>query len=395
MPKNCKILICGAGVAGPCLAYWLQQFGFEPAIIERSSSLRTGGYIVDFWGLGFEVAEKMGLVTGLRQVGYQIDRVRIVNSRGRTTGGFSVEAFKDVLGDRYLSVLRSDLSRAIFDRLGTNVRTIFDNTISALRQTDDYVEVTYERGGSERFDLVVGAGGLHSPVRNLVFGPSEWFEHYLGYQVASFSTSGYGRNDPRAYITYSAPGLQVSRYSLRGGRTVFLLTFVAVRKLHLSDSQAQKLHLARVFGHAGWECKEMLGELDRCQDLYFDSVSQIHMNTWHKGRVALVGDASSCASLLAGQGSSLAMAGAYILAGELARAAGNHRVAFIAYERLLQPLMARKQRAAEKFARSFVPETRIGMVFRNQVTKLMSHPTIVRLAMGHLLRDGVTLPNYS
>jgi 2-polyprenyl-6-methoxyphenol hydroxylase-like FAD-dependent oxidoreductase len=394
--KNRKILISGAGIAGPCLAYWLLQYGFEPVLVERAPSLRSGGYIIDFWGLGFDVAEKMGLLPALRRDGYEINEVRIVGANGTKTGGFSVRAFRTVMGDRYLSILRSDLSKIIYSALDGKVTTIFGNSVVALEQDHDGVEVEFQHGPAERFNLVIGAGGLHSPVRNLVFGPEDRYENYLGYYAASFSVGGYPHHDPHAYVSFAAPGRQVSRYSLRGDRTVFFFAFAQDTKLPIAphDANAQKDVVRKVYGQYGWECPAILQALENADDLYFDPVSQIQMGSWTRGRVALIGDACFAPSLLAGQGSALAMAAAFILAGELRNAAGDHHMAFSAYERMLQPLLAKKQRAARGFAGSFAPKTEFGIFLRNHITRLMIHPFIVKLFMGTLLTDSLPLPSY-
>lgn len=394
--RNRKILISGAGIAGPCLAYWLQRYGFEPVLIERAPGLRTGGYIIDFWGLGFEVADKMGLVPALRRDGYRIDEVRLVDAQGRRIGGFSARAFQNLVGERYLSILRGDLSRLIFDSLDKRTRTIFGDTITEIQQDSAGVTVALRVGAPERFDLVIGAGGLHSPVRRLVFGLPDWYERYLGYYVACFSAENYPWRDPHAYVTYTIPGMQVSRYALRDNRSVFMLAFASDMILPAGphDLVAQKEILNRMFRCSGWECRDILRALEGCEELYFDTVTQIRMQSWQEGRVALVGDACFCPSLLAGQGSALAMAAAYILAGELAKADGDHQIAFPAYERMLQPLMARKQQAAERFARSFLPRTDLGIVVRNYATRLMNFPMVARFFMGSLLSDALTLPSY-
>ena len=396
MVKNPKILISGAGIAGPTLAYWLQRSGFEPTLIERAPALREGGYIIDFWGRGVDVAEKMDLLPALRQNGYEIEDVRLVDRRGRRVGGFSWRAFRSTLGDRYLSILRGDLSRFIYEALGGRVRTIFGDRITAIRQEDDGVSVAFAHAAAERFDLVIGAGGLHSPVRALVFGPDDRYQTYLGYDTASFSIEGYPRRDPRSYVSFAAPARQVTRYSLRDDRTVFF--FVFSRRAEFPDAQndpaLQKKILRDVFGRDAWECPDILGALDAASDLYFDSVSQIRMETWSSGRVALVGDACFCPSLLAGQGSALAMTGAYILAGELMMAGGDHRTAFRRYQDLFLPFIRRKQRAAERFARSFVPRTKLGIFVRNQLTRLMAIPPVARLTIGPLLSDPLILPAY-
>lgn len=394
--RNRKILIVGSGIAGPTLAYWLKRHGFEPTLVERAPALRRGGYVVDFWGIGYDVAEKMGLLPSLEELRLPVDTVKLVNRRGKRSGGFGMKALQSTLGDRYLSILRSDLSRIIYDSLDGNVRTIFGDTVVQIDQSSSGIFVEFQHAPAEEFDLVIGAGGLHSRVRNLVFGPDSRFEKYLGYYAASFSTDQYPHQDPNAFVSYSVPGRQVTRYSLQNGRTVFLFVFSSKEKLDISphDVQRQKDVLNREFQSGEWECGEILSRLDASSDIYFDPVSQIHMNAWSRKRAALVGDSCGCPSLLAGQGSSLAMAGAYILAGELNRARGEHQAAFANYERSFHPFIVRKQRAAAKFAGSFVPKTQIGIFVRNQVTRLIGLPFVADLAMGPMLRDSITLPTY-
>ncbi|MGA7324432.1 MAG: FAD-binding domain, partial [Rhodomicrobium sp.] len=380
---NKRILICGAGIAGPTLAFWLDRYGFEPVLIESAPALREGGYIIDFWGRGFDIAEMMGLQPALMENGYHIKELRIVDDKGRRSGGFTLQSIEKVLQGRYISILRSDLSRLIYGALGGRVRTVFGNTITGIEQDAGGVQVIFAHGKPERFDLVIGAGGLHSPVRNLVFGPKCGYECYLGYYAASFSIGGYPHRDPDAYISYSLPGRQVARYSLRDGRTVFLFVFAPDAKVPFDhhDQAAQKALLHERFGSGKWECPGILGALNKADSLYFDAVSQIHMPEWSNGRVALVGDACFCPSLLAGQGSALAMTATYILAGELKKAQGDHAAAFSNYEQLFRPFIERKQQAAARFATSFAPKTRFGIAVRNAVTRLMALPLVARLTM--------------
>lgn len=390
-----RVLVCGAGVAGPTLAFWLERFGFEPTLIERTPALRTGGYIIDVWGLGFDIAEKMGLLPALRETGYTINEVRLVDGRGRRRGGFGPHLFEAILGDRYLSVVRSDLAKLIYEALGSNVRTIFGDSVIAVDDHGDGVDVTFAHSKPERFDIVIGAGGLHSPIRALVFGPEKRFERYLGYCAAAFTIDGYRHRDAHAYVGHAAPGRQVMRCALRDNRTVAFLVFSATvpsRALH--ETAEQKKILRDSFGQDGWEVPELLAGLERCTDLYFDAVSQIRMDSWSRGRVALVGDACFCPSLLAGQGAALAMAGAYILAGELKVADGDYRSAFASYEALFHPFVAKKQRAAAWFAGSFAPRTRFGILLRNEVTRVMAAPFLADWFMGGLLRDRLVLPSY-
>lgn len=390
------ILISGAGIAGPCLAYWLKRHGFAPVLVEEAPALRQGGYMVDFWGLGFDVADKMKLLPALRRDGYRIDEVRFVDDAGRPAGGFQVRALRRLMGDSFLSILRSDLSRRLYAALDGTVPTLFGDSIVALDQDEDGVAVSFRRAPPQRFGLVIGADGLHSPVRALSFGPEARFEKYLGYVAASFSVAAYPHTDPAAYVSYARPGRQASRYTLRDGRTVFLLVFASDRPPDFShrDVAAQKRTLEDVYGGDGWECPQILAALERTDDLYFDVVSQIRIPHWRQGRIALVGDAAACVSLMAGQGSALAMLEAYVLAGELHRANGDHRAAFAAYEQRLQPFLAEKLRAAEDFASSFAPRTAFGLFVRNQVTRLMDWPFVLRLFAGRMLTDQMKLPDY-
>jgi len=392
---NRKILISGAGIAGPTLAYWLARYGFEPAIVECAPRLREGGYMLDFWGFGFDVAEKMNLLPALKKVGYEIEEVRLVNGRGERVGGFNWDIFQSTLGDRYVSILRGDLARLIYASLEGKIRTIFSDSIAAIEQDDNRVCVIFEHARPENFDLVIGAGGLHSRVREIIFGAEAQFEHYLQYYAASFMVDAYPHRDPRAYVSYAAPARQVARYSLRGGKTAFFCVFFSPEKLSAGrDLNAQKNLLREVFGRDQWECPEILDALARCSELYFDCVSQIRMERWVQHRVALIGDACCCPSLLAGQGAALAMTAAYTLAGELKLANGAYKKAFVNYENVLRPFMVAKQRAAEKFAGSFAPKTRFGLFVRNHIAPLMSLPFVAKWTMGGLLSDQLTLPDY-
>jgi 2-polyprenyl-6-methoxyphenol hydroxylase-like FAD-dependent oxidoreductase len=394
--RNRNILISGAGIAGTSLAYWLRRYGFNPVLIEQAPKPRSGGYIIDFWGRGFDVAEKMNLLPALVRNSYEIDEIRIVDELGRKTGGFSARAIQALLGDRFLSILRSDLARAIYQSLDGTVPTMFGDTITAIEQDESRAHVSFLRSPPQTFDLVIGAGGLHSPVRKLVFGSDERYEKYLGYYVASFSIAHYPRRNPRAYVSYATPGRQVSRYTLRADRTVFFFVFAADQKLAIKPHQrAEQIAILKdIFRNDGWECHDILRALNRCDDLYFDSVSQIRMPSWVEGRVALIGDSCFCPSLLAGQGASLAMSAAYVLAGELKKARGDYRAAFTVYEKMLQPVMVGKQRAAQHFAGPFAPKTRFGILARNYVTRFMMHASVTKLFMGRLLSDPFELPVY-
>lgn len=390
-----KIAISGAGIAGTTLAYWLVRAGHEPVLIEESPQFRTGGYIVDFWGLGYEVARRMGIEPALLDLGYQPEEVRFVNAHGERSGGFSTESMREVAGD-FVSIQRSALAQTIFAALDGRVETRFGERIIALEEQDEGVTVTLANGGIDRFDLVIGADGLHSAVRSLCFGAEERYEAYMGYAVAAFEVEGYRPRDEGIYLVYPTASHQAARFALRGDRTLILLVFrtdPTKADRRLTTAQIRDLIHAE-FGGMDWEMPAIMEALQQVDTIYFDRMSQIRMPSWHKGRVALLGDAAAAVSLLAGEGTGLAMTEAYVLAGELHRSGGDYRAAFSAYEQRLRPFLEEKQKAAQNFASTFVPKSDLGIWLRNQATKLMRIPGVSGLFLGKSLTDDIDLPQY-
>ncbi len=391
-----KIAINGAGVAGPTLAYWLHKTGHEPTLIEKSPHFRAGGYIIDFWGVGYTVAERMGILPEVREKGYSVQEVRFVDSEGRKVGGFSADVLGRMTNERFTSLPRGDLAETIYDRIKERAETLFGNSICALEEHKDGVRAGLEKGGARDFDLVIGADGLHSAVRELVFGPESAFEKYLGYRVAAFEVEGYRPRDELVYVNYAVPGKQVSRFAMRGERTLFLFVFTAEQTGgHDPHGPAEtKALLRRLFGDAGWECPQILEAMEHVDDIYFDRVSQIRMDQWSKGRVMLIGDAACAVSLLAGEGTGLGMTEAYVLAGELSRAGGDYAAAFRSHEQKLRPFIEGKQKSAANFASSFAPQSAWGVWLRNHVANLLTIPPLADFLIGRDLRDDFELPDY-
>jgi 2-polyprenyl-6-methoxyphenol hydroxylase-like FAD-dependent oxidoreductase len=392
-----SVLISGAGIAGPTLAYWLLKRGFEPVLLERASHFRHGGYMIDFWGVGFEVADRMQLIPRLRDVGYLIDRVKFVDERGRTRSVFRAEMLRRTLSNRFFSLPRGDLAKAIFETLSEKMEIIFGDTVTAIREDAAGVDVQFEHGQSRRFDLVAGCDGLHSAVREVAWGTEKQFEKYLGYYCASFITTNYPHREERTYTSYAEPGRSISRYALRGGRTAFLFIFAREQSLKENPELTGAKELLRErFEHDRWiEVPEILQRLEKCQDLYFDSVSHVRMPAWSTGRIVLVGDAAYCPSLLSGEGAGFALAGAYLLAEELQRANGDYAVAYRAYEQIFRPLIERKQQSARQFATSFAPKTRLGLFVRDLVLRLTAFSPVSDWLMRRFVADQFELPAYS
>ncbi|GAA2863782.1 FAD-binding domain [Pseudonocardia halophobica] len=386
-----RVLISGAGIAGPTLAYWLRHLGHEPTLVERAPEPRRGGYLVDFWGTGFDVAERMGIVPELHRLGYRLTEVRSVDRHGRRVASFAAEAVVG-LGDRYVTIARSDLASATFSALDGCVETMFGDTVAAIDDDGGAVHVRFESGTRRDFDLVVGADGLHSRVRELAFGAQERFERYLGIVVAVFDVAGYRPRDELTAVMHADVGFQLLRVSLRDDITMFCISLREEGGASLDSPREQQALLHRRLAGAGWETPAVLDAMRSARTFYFDRVSQIRMPSWTRGRVALVGDAAACPSFLAGQGSALAMIEAYVLAAELAQADGDHIRAFARYHERLGPMLRSKQDAARGLCSAFAPRTRAALVVRNTAMRLMGLPYVPNLVMGRSLRDGVELP---
>lgn len=387
-----RIVINGIGVAGPALGYWLSKSGHDVLLVEEAPHLRTAGYIIDFWGIGYDIAERMGLIDDIRSLGYQVREVRFVDRRGRKTGGFDVDIFHRLTSNRFTSLRRSDLSAIIYRAIEGKVETIFGDSVAGIEDNGHHVRVCFDHAAEREVDLVIGADGLHSRVRRLAFGPDAQFQTSLGYHVAALEADGYRPREELVFTSHNLPGRQISRFSMRDDKTLFLFIF---RDEFMGGDEEPRTLLRRVFAGAGWEWPQIEAEIERATDIYFDSVSQIRMNHWTKGRIALVGDAAACVSLMAGEGTGLAMAEAYVLAGELHACRGDFATAFAQYEERLMPFLAKKQQTAERFASAFAPRTSFGIAFHDLVTRLLRVPMVANFVIGRDLRDDIALPDYN
>ncbi|HXR89633.1 MAG TPA: FAD-binding domain [Steroidobacteraceae bacterium] len=389
-----RVAINGIGVAGPTLAYWLRRYGHEPVMFEKAPALRTGGHVIDFWGLGYAIAERMGLIPVLRQRGYMMKRLRMVDGHGHDDANLDLTMMRELLGGRFISLARADLSSGLFSAC-EGIPAHFGTTITGLVRGRNAVMLTFDNGRRDEFDFVVGADGLHSQVRQLTFGPQAKFEKPLDCYVAAFRISGYPRRDELTYVSHTVPGRQVGRVSLRGDETLILL--ICRASLIGSEPPAlerQKEALRWAFSNMDWEVPDILDAMDGVEDIYFDRVSQIHLPCWSSGRVALIGDAAACASLLAGEGAGLAMIEAYVLAGEIHRANGNFQRAFASYEARLRRFVTAKQQSALRFRSFFAPRSALALGIRNFSVNCLSHPFFARRFVTRSIQDTFELPSY-
>jgi len=390
-----KIAINGMGIAGPALAYWLHRFGHEPVLIEKAPGPRAGGYLVDCWGLGYDQAEKMGILPKLLELGYHVQQVRWVNAAGKTSAKFNPEILSQMVNDRFVTVERGDLAMAIFRQVEGKVEMIFGDSIATINEQEGRVDVTFEHAPPQSFDLVVGADGLHSRVRDLVFGPMEQFEKYLEMRVAAIEVDDYQPRDELTFISHTEPKRQVSRFSKRNDKTLFLLgirePLVGPDVPHTDDEKRDELKAG--FAGMGWECPQILAALDHMNHIYYDVVSQIQMKRWTRGRVALVGDAAACLSLLAGEGTGMGMLEAYVLAGELTLAGDDYATAFRKYEERLQSLIKTKQKNALKVAPTYLPQGQLAIFVRNIITRILPARAVARIALMSM-KDNFDSPEY-
>src|ERR1700678_2627825 len=363
--RNRDVLISGAGVAGPALAYWLRRLGFTPVVVERAPAPRDGGQAVDLRGAAIEVARRTGILDAARTARTGTRGMSYVNSAGKRLA--SLNGAFGVIDPEDIEIVRGDLVSILYEAARNDVEYIFDDSVSSLTDTADGVTVTFERSAPRTFHLVVGADGLHSRVRGLAFGPESRFIGQLGLYLSVFTIPNDLKLDHWQLI-YVTPGKSVAVTSARGNREARATFFFASGPLDYDyrDRGQQQELLAAAFAGAGWEVPRLLTAMRAAPDFYFDSVSQVRMDSWSAGRVTLAGDAGYCPSPLSGQGSSLALTGAYVLASELRAAHGDCRDAFARYQRHMQDFVERNQQIATGNAKRFTPANRRQIWLQNQ-----------------------------
>jgi 2-polyprenyl-6-methoxyphenol hydroxylase-like FAD-dependent oxidoreductase len=383
-----KAVICGAGIAGLALAHRLSTLGWEIVVLEKAPGPRTQGYMIDFFGAGYDAAEAMGLLPRLRELGYRVEEARFVDAAGRTQARLRYRQFARTVNGRLLSIMRPDLELALRESLLARVELRFDTRPTHVEQGAEGVRVTLDDGQVLRADLLVGADGIHSTVRRLVFGDEREYLRYLGFHTAACTVADpavHGEVRDEVVLTDSIDR-QIGLYGLRDGQVAVFAVRRVPDPVLPADPRAA---LLAEYGSLGWVVPAVLAQCPPAGEIYHDQVAQIEMPRWHRGRVVLTGDACHAVSLLAGQGASLGIAGAFVLAEQLRRGTGIE-TAFDRYERLWRPVVEEKQRVARRGVRWFLPHTPTQQRIRRGILALDRLPGINRLVAGSLAGKPVT-----
>jgi 2-polyprenyl-6-methoxyphenol hydroxylase-like FAD-dependent oxidoreductase len=402
---NADVLVSGASVAGPTLAYWLRRYGFTVTVVERTPELRRGwgGHAVDLFGPAVDVVEWMGLLpqvlearTGTALLSFQRPGKPAVEvDFGRLAAGIST---------RHVEIMRGELAAILYEATRRDVEYVFGDSIRTLKEDPDGVTVGFEHSGSRRFGLVVGADGLHSVVRRLTFGEEARFRRYLGGYFAVFTLPNYLGLEGRMLI-YTVPGKVAAVYPVRQtgqARAGFLFRRAQEFDYDHRDLAQQRRLLAETFAGEGWEVPRLLAELQQAPDLYFDSISQIQMASWSRGRVSLVGDAGYCPGPAVGGGTTVAVVGAYVLAGELKAAGGDPTRAFGSYEAQMGGFVRRSRSIGPSSMRTLIPRTPRQVWLATQVLRLVPRlPATLQRRLAASLQAGparalesITLQHY-
>jgi 2-polyprenyl-6-methoxyphenol hydroxylase-like FAD-dependent oxidoreductase len=378
-----SVLISGASVAGPVLAFWLRRAGVDVTVVEKSPDVRGGGYPIDLRGVAVDVVERMGLLEPIEAARTGTRALTFVTERNRTIASLGAATLLGEQSIRAVELPRGDLTQVLWDATRDDVEYVFDDRITALDDRPDGVHVTFGRGGPRVFDLVIGADGLHSGVRALTFGPEEPFRRDLDACYAAFSVPNvYGLE--REAVMMNVPGRSATLYAVRNQPVTALFSFEGpTPTLDHRDTEGQRRLVEHVFGGLGWWVPELLVRMRTAQDFYFDTVSQIRMPSWTRGRVGLVGDAAYAPSFRSGQGTSIGAVGAYVLAAEIAAhrdgEGGGITAALPAYEARMRAFATGNQDLATSGARITSPATPRQLRTRNVL--LRSLPLLERLGV--------------
>jgi 2-polyprenyl-6-methoxyphenol hydroxylase-like FAD-dependent oxidoreductase len=390
MPLN--ILISGGGIAGPSLAYWLTRQGHAVTIIEQARELRTGGQAVDFRGPAVTVLEKMGLLEKVQAGATKMGALILVDGRGKEVARLPAEV---VSGE--VEIHWGTFTRILYEAVRDDVSYRFGVRITAIDDDGQRVKATFSDGSSGDYDLVIGADGLHSGMRRLVFGPEDRYVTQLGQCFGFFDIENRSRMDHcgLAYIDAGRTAALQATDPDKPARASLFLNDPRV-DFDYRDTEGNKRLFAQRYAGMGWEVPRILEGLAETPEVYFDSIAQVHLDSYARGRVCLTGDAAWCASPRSGMGTTLAMVGAYVLAHEIHAAAGDYASAFDKYQALMAPYVARCQKLAIQALQTDRYSSGWRATLRNVVLRTLRIPLVSRMIARQSLATArtFTLPDY-
>ncbi|MEO3802071.1 FAD-dependent monooxygenase [Nonomuraea sp. B1E8] len=366
-----RTVICGAGISGLALAHRLATLGGEIVVVDRAPGPRPQGYMIDFFGPGLEAVDAMGLLPAFERPAYRYDEGRLVDQNGRRRATIRTKSFSR---GRLLNLLRPDIEAVLAENLPAEVELRYDMALTDVVNHPDGVTVTLEDGTVLDADLLVGADGIHSTVRRLVFGPEDHYLHYLGLHTAAFTFDAPDVHavTKHAFCLTDSVNRQMGFYALRDGRVA---AFAVHRSADPTIPDDLRVAIQRAYTGLGWVTPRALEQCPPAKEIYYDQVAQIELPEWSTGRVVLVGDAAYAVSLIAGQGASLGIAGAFLLADRLAHAPTIER-ATAEFERLWRPVVEDKQRNARSMARWFLPSSPTDLRIRRIMLSLTRVPFV-------------------
>jgi 2-polyprenyl-6-methoxyphenol hydroxylase-like FAD-dependent oxidoreductase len=390
-----RVLITGASVAGTTLAWWLSRSGFDVTVVERHDEFRDGGQNIDIRGAGREVLARMGLEKSVADGGTGETGICFVDEDDSSIAQFDIDEIGPNGPTAELEILRGDLARILYEACGDRPLFRFGDAISRIEEKGVSVSVTFESGARDDYDLVVVAEGVGSSTRDLLFkgeNDPRWLDVTMGYFTI-----------PKA----SGDGDLCRIYTAGKGRSIWLRpdnkgttrAILVVQKEADGEDELplheQKAFLRELFANAGWEADRVLKGLETADDLYFDVLRQVRMDRWSSGRVILTGDAAWCATPIAGIGTTLAIVGAYVLAGELSKTT-DLAEAIRSYETVMRPYVEKGQGVPKIAPKMLQPQTRFGVALQHAILRVAAAPGIKQVAAKLFMpsADEIELPTY-